>query len=146
MKIAIGTDHRGIDIKNKIIEHFKGEYDFIDKSKNAFEGDDYPDYAFAVAEAVKNKEADFGVLMCGTGIGMSIAANKVKGIRCALIHSKEEAKLARIHNDANIISFGSYNDIEDIYEFIKTFIETNDNQEERHIRRVNKIKEYENRS
>ena len=77
MKIAIATDHNGVEQKKYIIDHLK-QYDFIDKSPNNNPTDDYPDFAFTVSESLLNNEADLGVLMCGTGIGMSIAANKVK--------------------------------------------------------------------
>lgn len=144
MKIAIGTDHRGVDIKNEIIDHFKDKYEMIDCCYDSHDGDDYPDYAFRVCEKIQKKEADFGILICGTGIGMSIAANKAKGIRCALVHNDNEASLARMHNDANIIAFGSYNKIEDMFKWVDIFInEDTSKREERHIRRVNKIIKYE---
>ena len=144
IKIAIGTDHRGVDIKRELMNRLNSKYEFIDCSKNNTDSDDYPDFAFEIGKQVAEKNASFGILICGTGIGMSIAANKVKGIRCALVHDKEEASLARLHNDANIIALGSYNDIDTMVEYINTFINTDvSNREEKHNRRINKIIDYE---
>ncbi len=142
MKIAIATDHNGVDEKHKIIENLK-EYNFIDKSPNNYDTDDYPDYALAVAKSVVNKEVDLGILLCGTGIGMSIMANKVKGIRCAHCSNVNQAHLAKEHNNANIIALSYKQDINEIISMIKEFIETPFSNDERHIRRINKIINYE---
>lgn len=143
MKIAIATDHNGVNEKKTLMEALK-EYEFIDKSTDNTPIDDYPDFAFRVANSVINKEADFGILMCGTGIGMSIAANKVKGIRCAHCSSVEQAHLAREHNDANIIALSYKQDINELIDMIKEFIKTPHSEDERHHRRVNKIINIEN--
>lgn len=142
MKIAIATDHNGVEEKQKIIESLL-EYEFLDKSPDNNPQDDYPDFAFRVAKSIVSNEAELGVLMCGTGIGMCIAANKVKGIRCAHCSNIEQARLAREHNNANIIAISYKQPIEEIKNMIKTFIETLPSTEERHIRRVNKIIDYE---
>lgn len=142
MKIVIATDHNGVSEKKEII-NMLSEYEIIDKSPVNNSEDDYPDFAFAVGKCVASSEADLGILLCGTGIGMSIAANKVKGIRCAHCSSKEEAHLAREHNNANIIAVSYKNDISTIISMIREFISTNFSNEERHIRRVNKIIKYE---
>lgn len=142
MKIAIATDHNGVKEKQEIIK-LLNDYEFIDKSKENFSTDDYPDFAFKVAESVITKEADLGVLMCGTGIGMSIAANKIKGIRCAHCSNKSQAHLAREHNDANIIALSYKQNFNELVEMIKEFVETEFSTEERHQRRVNKIISYE---
>jgi len=142
MKIAIATDHNGVEEKQKIIESLI-EYTFLDESTDNTPTDDYPDFAFRVAQRVMRHEADLGVLMCGTGIGMSIAANKVKGIRAAHCSNIEQARLAKEHNNANIICISYKQPIEEIKNMIKTFIETYPSTEERHIRRVNKIVDYE---
>ena len=142
MKIAIATDHNGVEEKQKIIESLT-EYTFIDASPDNNPTDDYPDFAFRVAKAVMRHEADLGVLMCGTGIGMSIAANKVKGIRAAHCSTIEQAKLAKEHNNANIICISYKQPIEEIKNMIRSFVETLPSTEERHIRRVNKIVDYE---
>jgi ribose 5-phosphate isomerase B len=143
MKIAIGTDHNGTIIKNELVDILSKNYEIIDCSKNNYQSDDYPDYAFEVGKLVSSKKANFGILICGTGIGMSIAANKVKGIRCALIHNVNEAKLAKIHNDANIIALGAYNSVNDMVDMINTFINTPPIREDRHQNRIDKIIKYE---
>lgn len=143
MKIAIGTDHNGTIIKNELIDILSKNYEIIDCSKNNYQSDDYPDYAFEVGNLVSSKKANYGILICGTGIGMSIAANKVKGIRCALIHNVNEAKLAKIHNDANIIALGAYNSVNDMTLMINTFINTSPIREDRHQNRIDKIIKYE---
>jgi ribose 5-phosphate isomerase B len=143
MKIAIGTDHNGTIIKNELVDILSKNYEIIDCSKNNYQSDDYPDYAFEVGKLVSSKKANFGILICGTGIGMSIAANKVKGIRCALIHNVNEAKLAKIHNDANIIALGAYNSVTDMVDMINTFINTPPIREDRHQNRIDKIIKYE---
>lgn len=142
MKIAIATDHNGVKEKEEILKRLT-EYEFIDKSKDNNPTDDYPDFAFRVSKSVIEKKADLGILMCGTGIGMSIAANKVKGIRCAHCSSKEQAHLAREHNNANIIALSYKQDLNELIEMIKEFIATQPSTEERHQRRVNKIINYE---
>ncbi len=143
MKIAIATDHCGVNEKNEIIKHFK-EYEFIDKSPQNEPTDDYPDFAFAVGKSVANHEADYGIIICRTGIGMSIAANKVKGIRCAHVTSKHHAELTRIDNDSNVLAISFEQPLFELYEIIRTFIETPTSMEERHVRRRNKIISYEN--
>ncbi len=109
MKIAIAADHRGVELKEACIKMLKEQnYIVLDLGTNVTETKvDYPDFAAKVSEAILNKEADYGILICHSGIGMSIAANRYKGIRAALCLSPEYAKLARAHNDANIIVFGS---------------------------------------
>ena len=143
MKIAIATDHNGVKEKEIIINNLKDEYEIIDMSEYNTPSDDYPIFAIKVSEYVRNNENTIGILLCGTGIGMSIAANKVKNIRCAHVSNIEEAKLARMHNDANVIAMSYKNDINMILECINTFIKTDFSNEERHIRRVEMIKNYE---
>lgn len=108
VKIAIGSDHAGFQLKNEIIKHLEGgDYELKDFGTFVEESVDYPDYAKAVAYEVSEGKADFGILVCGTGIGISIAANKVNGIRCALCGDTFSAHSCREHNDANIIALGS---------------------------------------
>jgi len=146
MKIVIATDHNGVAEKKFLIEVLKDKYEIIDKSIENTPTDDYPNFAFDVAEYVRDNENALGILMCGTGIGMSIAANKVSGIRCAHISNINEARLAKEHNNANIIALSYKNDINDIINYVRTFIETEFLKEERHVRRNNMIMEYEKRN
>ncbi len=107
MKIAIGSDHAGFELKEKIKQHLLSQgFDVDDRGTHSSQSVDYPDYARAVGEQVAGKKADTGILVCGTGIGMSIAANKVPGIRAAHVSTEIEAQLSREHNDANVIGFG----------------------------------------
>ena len=146
MKIVIATDHNGVEEKKQIIEILKEKYEIIDKSTQNTPTDDYPKFAFDVAEYVRYNENSLGILMCGTGIGMSIAANKVKGIRCAHVSNINEAILAKEHNNANIIAISYKNNINDIINYVTTFIETKFLEEERHVRRNTMIMEYEKRN
>jgi len=144
MKISIATDHNGVEEKKQIMDYLKNKnIDVLDLSTDNTPIDDYPDFAFRVANSVINNECNFGILLCGTGIGMSIAANKVKGIRCAHVSNVEEAYHTRVDNDANIIALSYKNDIDNIIKMIDKFIETPFSNEKRHIRRINKIAAYE---
>ena len=144
MKIAIASDHRGVEYKKEIIEYLNSKnYIVVDCSPENTPTDDYPDFAFKVCEKVVNKEADIGILLCRTGIGMSIAANKVKGIRCAKINSKDDAILSRNDNGANVMAFNYTEDMNHIKEYIDAFINAEVINDDRHQRRVNKIIAYE---
>ena len=144
MKIGIATDHRGIEVKQELTNYLKDlGYNIVDYGTNSTDSVDYPDYAFKVGEAVSNKEIDFGVLICNTGIGMSIAANKVKGVRCARVLDEYDAKMTRIDNDANVIALSSRVALEKLKSVLKVFLETPHNSEERHDRRISKIDNYE---
>jgi ribose 5-phosphate isomerase B len=108
MKIVLGADHAGFELKNRIREHLRELGIAIeDKGTNSPDSCDYPDFARAVAEDVAHHRADFGILVCGTGIGMSMAANKVTGIRAAHVTTDFEAQMAREHNDANVLTIGA---------------------------------------
>ncbi len=144
MKIIIGTDHRGVEYKSKLIDILKDEFEVVDGSPENNPSDDYPDFAFRVAKKVADGLADVGVLICGTGIGMSIAANKVKGVRCALVSTAETAMLAKNHNDANVLAFSSAMDPEFAAECIRIYAKTEFNEDDKHRRRVQKVIDYEN--
>ncbi|CAM5192190.1 Ribose-5-phosphate isomerase OS=Ureibacillus acetophenoni OX=614649 GN=SAMN05877842_10163 PE=3 SV=1 [Ureibacillus acetophenoni] len=144
MKIAISSDHGGNNLRKEImdlLDELQIQYeDFGPKTTDSV---DYPDYAKPVAEAVATGKADRGILICGTGIGMSIAANKVKGIRCALVHDVFSAKATRCHNDSNIIALGERVIGPGLArEIVKTWLNT-DFEGGRHTRRVEKIIELE---
>ena len=145
MKVVIGTDHNGTNIKKEIIRFLNNRnIEVVDVSEHNSAVDDYPLYAFAAAKKVVDKECEFGILLCGTGIGMSIAANKVKGIRCAHVTNVNEASLARKHNNANVMAIGKNNRVNDILKMVDIFITTQFSKEERHRRRVDIINKYEN--
>ena len=140
MKLALGSDHAGFEAKQIVEEHLREKgYEVVDKGAFSSESVDYPDIAFAVAKSVASEETDAGILLCGTGIGMSIAANKVDGIRAALCHDKETAALSRQHNDANVLAVGArINSIENILDIVDTWLEEKF-LGDRHKRRVEKI-------
>lgn len=145
MKLAIASDHRGVDYKKEIINYLESKnHVLIDCSPENTPTDDYPDFAFKVCNKVVNKEADLGILVCRTGIGMSIAANKVKGIRCAKINSVEDAILSRNDNGANVMTFNYTDDMNNIKEYIDAFLEAEPINDARHQRRVDKITRYDN--
>lgn len=142
MKIGFASDHRGYNLKNKLIETFQNTYDVYDYGTFSEESVDYPTYAFALCEKI-SEEIELGILICGTGIGISIAANKVKGIRCAKISNVSEAILCKEHNNANVIAFGENIGEKDAIEMVQAFLNTPFSNDERHKKRLRKIEEYE---
>ena len=145
MKIAIGADRRGFELKERIKALLASlHHEAIDVGTLGAESVDYTDFAIAAAEAVSQGRADRGILICGSGVGMSIAANKVDGVRAALAVTPDGARLARAHNDANVLTLGSWQagDAAAVVEIVKTFLATAF-EGGRHARRVEKIREYE---
>ena len=144
MKIAIGCDHGAFRLKNEIIEFLNSEnYEVKDFGTYSEESCDYPDIALPVAEAVVNKEYDFGILVCGTGIGIGIAANKVPGVRAALCSDTFSAHATREHNNTNILTMGQRVVGTGLaLDIVKTFLNT-EFEGERHQKRIDKISEIE---
>ncbi|GAB6991285.1 ribose 5-phosphate isomerase B [Paenibacillus pini] len=147
MNIAVGTDHGGVRLKQDIIAVIQElGHEVIDVGCGCTDSVDYPDYALPVCEQVTAGTADRGILICGTGIGMSIAANKVPGIRCALVHDVFSAKATREHNDSNVLAMGERVIGPGLaQEIVKAWLNTDFSEGERHIGRVNKIKAIEER-
>ncbi len=150
MKIHIGTDHAGLDFKNTITQHLTQQgHQVTDHGAYEFNPeDDYPAFCIATAEAVMADEVDgnqsLGVVFGGSGNGEQIAANKVTGIRAALVWNEDTAKLARQHNNANVISIGARQHTqEEALHLIDLFINEPFSGDERHVRRISQIKEYE---
>lgn len=145
MKIAIGTDHRGFALKEQIKAAFSlDNLEFIDFGAQNRDPCDYPDFAIPVAQAVAQGEADKGILVCSTGNGMAIAANKVKGVRAAIAMTPDMARYSRLHNDANILVLpADYIDLQLVPKIVKVWLETGF-EGGRHQRRVDKITKYEN--
>ncbi|MCR4590609.1 MAG: ribose 5-phosphate isomerase B [Lachnospiraceae bacterium] len=143
MKVAIGSDHGGYDLKEHIKNHLKEEgYEVIDKGCDSKESCDYPAFGHAVAHAVAGGEAERGIVICTTGIGISIAANKVKGIRAALCTNELMAKMTRLHNDANVLALGANIVGPGLAEAITdTFLTEEFSKGERHERRIKGIEE-----
>jgi len=139
--VAIGTDHAGFELKpaiSSVLERMG--FQVSDLGTNGPDSVDYPDFAEAVAQAVSNGTAQSGVLVCGSGIGMSIGANRHAGIRAALCHDEETARLAREHNDANVLVLGArLTDKDLVGKCTEVFFSTEFDAGERHARRVNKL-------
>lgn len=143
MKIFIAGDHNATNTIDVVINYFKDSFDIVKLGDN-YDGDDYPDFAFKLCNEVLSNKESFGVLICGNGIGMSIAANKVKGIRAARITNIDDAIKCKMHNGVNVLCMGSNLSNDLIISMINTYINTSSPNEERHIRRINKIIRYEN--
>lgn len=145
MKIYIASDHRGVETENRIINYLNNLGLDVQTTKIPHHNtDDYVDFAIELAQNVSSDSDSLGILLCGTGIGMSIAANKVKGVRAARCVDVDDAFYCKNHNDANVICLSSNIDFDYLLEIIDTFINTKGATEEKHINRVNKIINYEN--
>jgi ribose 5-phosphate isomerase B len=144
MKISIACDHGGLDLKESLKKWLiENNYEVIDYGTNSKDSCDYPDFGRPACEAVRDKKVDRGIVICTTGIGMSIVANKVKGIRCALVSNTEGASLTRRHNDSNVLALGAkFTSDELAQEITKIWLET-EFEGGRHQRRVDKIMEIE---
>ncbi|MED4601493.1 ribose 5-phosphate isomerase B [Paenibacillus validus] len=147
MKIAMGADHGGYRLKD-VIKPFIEQlgHEVIDYGCDCSDSVDYPDYAIPVCDDVVSGKADRGILICGTGIGMTIAANKVPGIRCALVHDLFSAKATREHNDSNVLAMGERVIGPGVaLEIVKIWLETEFSNGERHKNRVGKVKALEDK-
>ena len=141
MKIAIGCDHGALALKNKVVSHLKDRgFEVKDFGTYTLDSCDYPDFAGAAAKAVASGECDRGIVLCTTGIGVSIAANKVRGIRCALLSDLMSARLTREHNDTNMMALGAAVVGEGLaLEIVDVWVDTAFSGEERHQRRIDKV-------
>ncbi len=144
MKIAVGSDHRGCPLKARIALKLREEgHEIHDLGCEGTDPVDYPDYAIPVSEMVARGEAERGILVCGSGIGMSIAANKVKGVRAALCRTVDDARMTRMHNDSNVLALSEKSmEDPDVDELVHVWLET-PFEGGRHARRVDKISDYE---
>ncbi len=144
MNLGFASDHRGFKLKNDLIEHFKREgYNIIDCGTDSEESCDYPDYAYKLGLKIQKKEVDYGIAICGSGIGISIALNKMKGVYCAKVNNESEARYTRLDNDTNCIAFTGNTSLTYAIKFVNTFIQTDFSNLERHKRRINKVKDIE---
>ena len=141
MKIAIGCDHGALALKNAVITHLEAKgYEVVNFGTDTLDSCDYPDYAGAAAKAVASGECEKGIVLCTTGIGVAIAANKVKGIRCALLSDVMSARLTREHNDTNMMAIGAGVVGQMLaLEIVDTWLNTAFSQGERHQRRIDKM-------
>ena len=145
MKIGIANDHGGVEVKKELVKYLVLQgYQIKNYGTDSEDPVDYPIYAFKIGEAIKNGEIETGILICKSGIGMSIAANKVDGVRCAKIETKEDAIVTREHNHSNVIALSARTPIEELKQIVKSFIETEYSNDERHVRRVQMMDTYDN--
>ena len=144
MKISIACDHGGLNLKKAVIKYLVDNgYEYVDYGTNTTDSCDYPDFALPAAESVANKECDFGIVICSTGIGVSIVANKVPGVRCAHCHDSYCAMYTRLHNNSNVLAMGEkVVGVGVALEIVEKFL-TTEFEGGRHERRVNKIAEIE---
>ena len=143
MKVSIASDHGGFILKEAVKKHLEEKgYEVVDFGTDSLASCDYPDFGRPAAQAVAKKDVDFGILICTTGIGMSMLANKIKGIRAALCSDSVSARLTREHNDANVLVMGA-GIVGEILamSIVDTFLNTNFSFEEKHVRRISKIEE-----
>jgi ribose 5-phosphate isomerase B len=140
VKIVVGSDHAGFELKQNIIEHLsERNMNYVDFGTNCLDSVDYPDYAKKVAEEVNSKDLIMGILVCGSGQGMAMTANRFKNVRAAICHNSDVAKVSRQHNDANVLCLGSrFIDISEAIKCVDVFLST-DFEGERHLKRINKI-------
>jgi len=148
MKIFLGSDHKGFGLKGDLISYLQiNNFEVVDLGATSYdENDDYSDFGIKVAEEVSNDSSSLGIVICGTGIGVCIAANKVKGIRCGLCGSVDVARLARKDDNINVLALSSelHNDLDIAVEIVNAFVETKFDNSEKRVRRVEKIATYEN--
>ena len=144
MKVIIASDHAGFSLKEEIKKQLlENNYDVLDFGTTNLESVDYPDYAFQVGQEVLKDNQNKGILVCGTGIGMCIACNKIAKIRCAKVSNVEETILSREHNDANVLALSSKMPVQTAIDCVFAFLKTDFSNEERHKRRIQKITDYE---
>ena len=142
-KIGLASDHRGYDLKQKLTKYLnKKGYTVIDYGCDDKNSHDYPEYAFKLGEGVRDKKVEKGIAICGSGIGISIACNKVKGVRCAKVNNPKEAKYTRQDNDANIIALSGDMELYKAKDVVDTFLNTPFSNEERHIKRIKMVDDY----
>ena len=142
-KIGIASDHRGYDLKQKLTNYLtKKGYTVINYGCDDKNSHDYPEYGFKLGEAVRDKKVEKAVAICGSGIGISIACNKVKGVRCAKVNSIKEAKYTRLDNDANIIALSGETKLDRAIDIVNTFLNTEFSNEERHKKRIEMVDNY----
>ncbi len=145
MKVGIVSDHRGVYLKGVLLEYLEHSgYEVINYGTDSMESVDFPEYAFKLGDAIKAKKVDVGIAVCGTGIGMSIALNKVKGIYCAKISNISEAVLCRSHNNANAIALGADTDEEQAKSMVDKFLLTPFSNVDKYVRRNKMIEDREN--
>ena len=145
MKIGIASDHRGYETKEEIKNYFKNKYEIIDYGTNSKERVDYPKYGIILGEKVRDKEVEYGIAICGSAIGISIACNKVKGIRCGKVNNEKEAIHAKENDFVNIIAISGETNLDQNIKIIEAFLNAKENTSDPvYLDRINQIIRYEN--
>ena len=146
IRIGIASDHRGYLLKEKLIDYLKKQENIIDITDcgtNSTDSVDYPDYGYTLGKLIQSKEIDFGIAICGSGIGISIVLNKMNGVYCAKVNNALEARYTRLDNDTNAVSFSGDTNIEEAKKIVDAFINTDFSNIERHKKRILKLKQIE---
>lgn len=143
IKLGIASDHRGYKLKNELISYLKNNYEIIDCGTNSDISCDYPDYAYKLGNLITRKEINYGIAICGSGIGISIALNKIKGVYCAKVNNSEEARYTRLDNNTNCVAFSENVSLEEAIKIVDTFINTEFSNLDKHIRRIKKVYDIE---
>ncbi len=146
IKLGFASDHRGYELKEKLIAYFKLQEDILDITDcgtNSLNSCDYPDYAYLLGRELETNGVDFGIAICGSGIGIGIALNKMKGVYCAKVNNALEAKYTRLDNNTNAVSFSGDTSFSEAIRIVDTFIHTDFSSEERHKKRIEKVKRIE---
>lgn len=143
MRIGLASDHRGYKAK-EMLKEYLSDYDVVDYGTDSDESTDFPIYAIRLGKAIVNNDVDLGIAICGTGIGMSICLNKIKGVYCAKVSSESEATLCKSHNDANVIAMSEELDVDVMKGIVDRFIETPFSNVNKYIKRNDMIKGIEN--
>ena len=144
MKLGFASDHRGYKLKEELIEYYKNTYEIVDCGTNSDESCDYPVYAYKLGKLLVNDEIDFGIAICGSGVGISIACNKIKGVYCAKVSNYDEAIHTRLDNNTNCVAFGEKTTIGEAIEIVDAFIKTEYSNLDKHNRRNQLVKDIEN--
>ena len=146
IKLGFSSDHRGYELKEKLIDYMKKQEDIIDITDcgpSSSDSCDYPDYAYLLGKEIQSGGVDFGISICGSGIGISIAMNKMKGVYCAKVNNALEASYTRLDNNTNCVAFSSNTNLSEAIKIIDTFIHTEFSGLDRHQRRIDKVKKIE---
>ena len=146
IKLGFACDHRGYKLKEKLVDYFKKQdyiASIIDCGTDSDISCDYPDYALKLGKLLQDKEIDYGIAICGSGIGISIALNKMKGVYCAKVNNALEARYTRVDNNTNAVSFSGDTNYDEAKKIVDIFINTEFSNLEKHIRRIDKVKKIE---
>lgn len=144
IKLGFASDHRGFKLKQELITFLKNDYEIIDCGTNSDDSCDYPDYAYKLGQKIINKDVDYGISICGSGIGISIALNKIKGVYCAKVNNSEEARYTRLDNNTNCVAFSENIRLDEAIRIVETFVNTKYSNLDKHNRRIKKVYDIEN--